>query len=180
MQKLQKSAQFQLCLTFPGQPCRSRGKGVDPNVLCGVIDRHDLGELDQRAFGRTIGGASRAIKTTSHPIYASTESSSNRGEAFQESSQHIARSARPTCGSFAAKQTASQSSNVGDTVSCGVDLVSYFFDCYGGERSVRFRIAGVLRPTCRSHKRYHRSNSVAHLGQSFGQAWKWPISLREE
>ena len=24
MQKLQKSAQFQLCLTFPGQPCASR------------------------------------------------------------------------------------------------------------------------------------------------------------
>ena len=39
---------------------RSRGKGVGPNVLPGVIDRHDLGELDQRAFRRTIGGAPRA------------------------------------------------------------------------------------------------------------------------
>ena len=38
----------------------SGGKGVDPNVLCGVIDRHDLGDLDQRAFRRTIRGASRA------------------------------------------------------------------------------------------------------------------------
>ena len=37
----------------------SWGKRVDPNVLSGVIDRHDLGELNQRAFARAIGGAPR-------------------------------------------------------------------------------------------------------------------------
>ena len=38
----------------------SRGKCVDPNILPGVIDRHNLGELNQCAFGRAVGGAARA------------------------------------------------------------------------------------------------------------------------
>jgi hypothetical protein len=68
---------------------------------------------------------------TNHLIYASRESGSSQGKAFQESFQHAVRTARPTCGSFAAKQTASRSSNVGDSVSCGVGLASCFFDCFG-------------------------------------------------
>src|SRR5438067_2908010 len=33
MQKLQKSAQFQLCLTFPGQPCAVRERGFEKDRL---------------------------------------------------------------------------------------------------------------------------------------------------
>ena len=36
---------------------RARRQRVDPDVLRRVVDRHDLGELDQRALGRAIGGA---------------------------------------------------------------------------------------------------------------------------
>jgi len=32
-QKLQKSIQFHLCLSFPGQPCRSRGEGWSEGLL---------------------------------------------------------------------------------------------------------------------------------------------------
>src|SRR5271165_1084784 len=42
----------------------SRRECVHPNVLSGMIDRHDFGELDQRSFGRTIGGAARAAYAT--------------------------------------------------------------------------------------------------------------------
>src|SRR5439155_19353440 len=36
---------------------RAGRQRVDPDVLRRVVDRHDLGELDQGALGRAIGGA---------------------------------------------------------------------------------------------------------------------------
>jgi len=36
---------------------RARGQGIDPDVLVSVVDRHDLGELNQSAFGRAISCA---------------------------------------------------------------------------------------------------------------------------
>jgi len=42
----------------------SRGKCVDPNILPGGIDRHNLGDLNQCAFGRAVGAAARAADAT--------------------------------------------------------------------------------------------------------------------
>src|SRR5215469_11050639 len=112
---------------------------------------------------------SRTTMTTSHLINltnASTRLRSTRDKAFQESSQHIAHTERPACESFAARQTAVRSSSVDDTAVCGVSLGSCFFDCDGGERSVRFHTAEVLHRVCRNHKHCHRSDSAAPPGQS--------------
>ena len=73
-------------------------------------------------------------ETTSHLINASTESSSSRGRASQESFQRVARSGPPTCESSGATQTAVQSSNVGDIAAGDAGLGSCCFGLCGGEQ----------------------------------------------
>src|ERR1700693_1304573 len=52
------------------------------------------------------------VNITSHLINASLELHSRRGKASRESSQSIVHIGQPVCGSFVARQTAFQSSNV--------------------------------------------------------------------
>src|SRR2546428_8321412 len=74
---------------------------------------------------------------TSHLIYALTELHSRGGRTSRESFRHIVRNGLRDCESSVARQTISQFSNVGDTVSDVLDLVFCFCGCCGEERSVR-------------------------------------------
>src|SRR5438046_8246296 len=68
-------------------------------------------------------GPNENQKATRHLTNTSAGLHSSQDKASQESSQHIVHNGQPACGSFVAKQTASQSSNVGDTVASAADLV---------------------------------------------------------
>ncbi|SRR6266567_996424 len=130
--------------------------------------------------GHTNRISAAAEKTRSHLTNTSIGLRSSRVEASQESFPHIVRNEPRACGSFAAKQTVSQFSNVDDIVACAVGLALCFFDFCGGERSVRFRSAGVLYPICRNRMRYHQSDSGELQGSPSVLRWGTLISLREE
>jgi len=51
-------------MQYPLRFNRSRGERVDADILCGMIDRHDLGKLDQRAFCSAVGGSPGAADTS--------------------------------------------------------------------------------------------------------------------
>src|SRR5437879_13846018 len=80
---------------------------------------------ESNSLARTCSGD---IYATRHLTNTSAGLHSSQDKASQESSQHIVHNGQPACGSFVARQTASQSSNVGDTVASGADLV---FCCFG-------------------------------------------------
>ena len=78
---------------------------------------------------------------TTHLINASTGLGCSRGRPFRGSSPSIARSGQLICGSSAAKQTASRSSNDGGIFASDVRLAFCFFDCVDAGRLVRSRNA---------------------------------------
>jgi len=75
------------------------------------------------ALACLMSGTLVAQEATRHLTNTSAGLHSSQDKASQESSQHIVHNGQPACGSFVAKQTASQSSNVGDTVASAADLV---------------------------------------------------------
>jgi hypothetical protein len=72
--------------------------------------------------------------TTTHLTNSSTGSDSNRDVAFPKSSRRSVHNGRQACGSSAAKQTVSRSSNVCDIAAGDGRLASYSFDCGGAVR----------------------------------------------
>jgi len=109
---------------------------------CGELHRPDArnGHVRFDERGRETGGRF-GVSTCARPrLYnTSTESGSTRGRAFPRSSRRTVHNEQPACGSFVAKQTASQPSNADDTAATAVYPVFCFFECFGVERSARSR-----------------------------------------